>query len=139
MGKSREGSLKKLSGMMAPVDPSEQGTDSPAPTGADSDRDLEGEKKFAQLGKDLEAGTATDDQKGTPINIGSKPKGSGAPAAAGGAPAPTPANTGGMQPGTPDLDSMPEPDEEEEEERRRRLDAMQEVKRWQKIAGIIKG
>ena len=29
MGKSREGSLKKLSGMMAPVDASEQGTDTP--------------------------------------------------------------------------------------------------------------
>ena len=37
MGKSREGSLKKLSGVLAPVQASDQGTEAPAPTGAGAD------------------------------------------------------------------------------------------------------
>ncbi len=178
MGKSREGSLKKLSGMMAPVDASEQGTEAPEPAGDDSGRDLEGEKRFSDMAASL---TDPDTKVGdTPSagTIGSgvgtsgtdynEPKGSGAPAAAGGAPkasgdpeagkikAPDldsdPMKGGGPPPrgqaadrppemiSSPDLDSDPKDrDEEEEEARMRAYDAMQEVKRWQKIAGIIKG
>ena len=49
MGKSREGSLKKLSGVLAPVQASDQGTEAPAPTGAGAD---------AQAGAGAAAGAA---------------------------------------------------------------------------------
>ena len=55
MGKSREGSLKKLSAMMAPVDPSEQGTDTPEPVAGGADA---GAEAGADAAADAAAGAA---------------------------------------------------------------------------------
>ena len=61
--------------------------------------------------------------------------------AAGGAPAP--AAAGAPKPAAPAAPgATPEPPEEDEEEKKAREDyyaSLKEVKRWQKIAGIIKG
>ena len=59
MGKSREGSLKKLAGMMTPLDPQDHGSESPDPqTGAADDQAPlgGGEDEQAPLGGGAEAG-----------------------------------------------------------------------------------
>ena len=53
MGKSREGSLKKLSGVLAPVDPGDQGTETPKPpTGGDDSQLPDPPEVQPQVGPD---------------------------------------------------------------------------------------
>lgn len=121
-GNSREGLMNNIQQSMKPVQP---------PAAADqgaADADPQPDPQQQQQDVDPDAAT---------VKAGSAPAQA---QAAGGAPAPTAANTDGMQASAPDLDSDPKDrDEEEEEARMRAYDAMQEVKRWQKIAGILKG
>lgn len=146
LGKSREGSLKKLSGVVVPVDPSEQGTESPqdpqAPLGGEEDAQAPlGGGDDSQLpdapdvqpddgddsGSDPEAGKIkAPDLDSDPMKGGPPPRGQAA----------------GRPPemiSAPDLDSDREEDEDEKEARLASYQNMAEVKRWQKIAGIIKG
>ena len=130
MGKSREGSLKKLSGMMAPVDASEQGTEAPEPAGAEAGADDAGGMQPGAIDLDSDPQAAQGGAGAAPA------RGTPAPAAGG---APAPAAGGAPKPAAPG--ATPEPPEEDEEEKKAREDHynIQEVKRWQKIAGIIKG
>ena len=82
---------------------------------------------------DRAAPDAPDVQPERPSQKGPAAGGKAAPAAPG---AP---NTKGMPSAGPDLDSDREEDEDEKKARLASYQNMAEIKRWQKIAGILKG
>ena len=206
LGKSREGSLKKLSGVVVGVDPNEQGTEAPPPpTGTDPEGvpggDPGGDPGGAPVVKTVNSnnlalrdadGTAEDAQgntvfdepsalalanaqvdwlKANPGKEGAQartragflsrlqvaidatektrmrgdvpddraPASAPEPAAAAAPAAPGAPNTKGVPSAGPDLDSDREEDEDEKKARLASYQNMAEVKRWQKIAGILKG
>jgi hypothetical protein len=132
-GDSREGQLQAAARTMRPVQPAPNAPE--AVPGQAADQSAAAPQDAQQDAAPAAAPAAGKQQAPSPA----------------GTPAPTSANTGGMQPAAPDLDSdpmnqprrsaTPEPPEEDEEEKKARQDyyaSLQEVKRWQKIAGISK-
>ena len=155
MGKSREGGLKNLSKMITPVDPSEQETQQVGgdeAAGSETPEDKEGEKKFADLAADLKGTDGTpqgldDEDKLAAARVGGDPQ-AGAPTAGPDLDSdpqakvdrkPGGPNAKGGPTAGPYLDSDREEDEDEKKARLASYQNMAEIKRWQKIAGILKG
>ena len=146
-GDSREGMLSNIAKTLKPVQPNLNTAPETVPgEKATQTPTADAQQGAAPAGGKQQAPSST----GANARVGKQTPGSWA-AQGQGTPTPTPANTGGMQPGAVDLDSdpmkqprrsaTPEPPEEDEEEKKAREDyyaSLQEVKRWQKIAGISK-